>query len=161
MTTRLTIDEQVDCVVRLMATGQWRGAASSKALAEEWQVHPRTVGDRAVVASGILKRTGSPIEEWVLGKLAELEEIKATAMRLQKPIVHEGVVTDLVDAPDVKAAILAVRTQLEIRGQLTKKVEVSKGEPIAPADDARAVEAKLLAALEEVRAKIQSEEPRH
>lgn len=126
MTMRLTIDEQVDCVVRLMATGQWRGAASSKALAEEWQVHPRTVGDRAVVASGILKRTGSPIEEWVLGKLAELEEIKATAMRLQKPIVHEGVVTDLVDAPDVKAAILAVRTQLEIRGQLTKKVEVSK-----------------------------------
>lgn len=160
MTTRLTIDEQVDCIVRLMATGQWKGMASAKRLASEWQVHPRTVGDRAVVASGFLKRSGGDLEAWVNTKLAELEQIKATAMTLKKAIVVEGTIVYHA-SPDVKGAILAVRTQLEIRGQLTKRVEVTKGEPIAPTDDKRAVAAKLQAALDEVNAQIQAEEPVH
>ncbi len=97
-------DEQVDHVVRLMATGQWRGMTTRAELAQQWGCHPRTVGDRAVIASALLKRTGGDLEAWVEGKLAELDQLKAEALMLEKP--------------DVKAAIQAIRTQLEIRGAI-------------------------------------------
>ncbi len=126
--TKPSIQEQEDVIIRLMANGEWRGAASSRELAAKWEVHPRTVGDRAVVASGFLKRTGGDLEGWVMSKLAELEHIAALALAATKPVVVDGVI-ELVKAPDTKAATAAVKLQLELRGQLVKKVEkIDKGE---------------------------------
>src|SRR5678815_145627 len=91
----LTADEQVDRIVKLMMSGEWKGSQSHRELAAEWACHPRTVYDRAVAASAVVKRLGGEMEAWVLGKLAELDEIKQAAMSQDKP--------------DCKAAAAAVK----------------------------------------------------
>lgn len=133
---KLTPDEQIDAIVRLMVTGEWKGAASCRKLAVEWVCHPRTVGDRAVSASAVVHRVGTPLEEWITAKLAELEQVKEVAMRLKRPVVvsqggEMGSVVELYPAPDVKAAALAIKLQLEARGVFA---HARKG-PGLPADE--------------------------
>lgn len=153
----MTTDEQIDHIVKLMIEGEWKGAQSHRELAAGWGCHPRTVGDRAVTASAIVKRAGGPLEDWVLLKLAELEHVKETAMRLQKAVVVAGEV-QLFDAPDTKAAAMAIKLQLEARGVFVRKVQVNAN--IAPGEDVKAVRAKLVAALEDVDRQIAAVEPK-
>lgn len=140
----ISADEQVDAIVRMMATGSWRGMSSRAELAEQWGCHPRTVGDRAEHASHILKRTGGPLEQYVQEKLAELDNIKDTAMKLMKPIVVAGALK-MHNFPDVKAAIVAIRTQLEIRGALGPAKRAAKDdEPTKMTDEELLARAKAL-----------------
>jgi len=97
---RLTADEQVDHIVKLMVTREWRAGASHKELASAWGCHPRTVGDRAIIASGILARTGGPLEQWVESKMRALDELETQA-------ASDG---------NVIAAIKAIQLQMDIRG---------------------------------------------
>jgi hypothetical protein len=76
-----------DHILRMMLRGEWRGGRSRKELAAEWKLHERTIGDDAMVASGVLARRGKPIEEVIDQKLAELEQIqqKSRTSRLRLP----------------------------------------------------------------------------
>ncbi len=136
---KLTPDEQIDICVRMMVQGEWGGAKSQKALAAEWDCHPRTVSDRATAASAVVRRAGGPIEDWILGKLAELEHIKSVAMSRDPPLV--------------KTAVDAIRLQMEVRGVFVKKTQELPGDEI----DKMTAEEKLAAheaAALELRAQI-------
>ena len=118
----MTKQAQEDHIIRLMLAGRWFGGRSSEALAKEWGCHPRTVGDRALVASGVIRRRGQPIEEFIDHKLAELEALQAAAM---DEVKWFKVGDELVSRPaqNVPAAINAIRLQAEIKGALVKKHE--------------------------------------
>lgn len=122
-----------DHIIRMMLSGQWKGARSRRSLAKEWAVHERTVGDDAVVASGVLSRRGKPIEELIDAKYAELEQIQSAAMRHKRAMqVSDGEAgshIEYVPDPDFGAAIKAVQTQLEIRGVGTKARTLDDGKP--------------------------------
>jgi hypothetical protein len=145
MIPKSNTDEQVDRIVKMMVSGEWKGAQSHKELAKEWGCHPRTVGDRAVAASAVVKRAGGDLEAWIMGKLAELDEIKETAMSQEKP--------------DCKAAAAAVKLQLEARGVFVKKtqqVEPDDIDKMSPAEKIQAHEK----AIADLRAE-QAGETRH
>lgn len=147
---KLTPDQQIDAIVKMMVQGQWKGSASSRKLAQEWECHPRTVGDRAVAASAVVKRAGGPIEGWILLKMAELEHVKEVAMRLKRPVVVNKRVR-LFNAPDTKAAEKAIRLQLEARGALN---HVKKTQEV-PADGAALKDlVKAILGDEHVRAEV-------
>ncbi len=130
----MTPDDQIDHIVRMMLSGDWAGSKSHKELAAGWGCHPRTVGDRAVVASGILKRAGGPLEDWVLGKLSELEHIKTEAMAREPPLV--------------KTAVDAIRLQMEVRGVFVKKGAELPGDDVAKMSDAEKLAAHRQAVAE-------------
>ena len=118
-------DEQVDHIVKMMLRGEWKGGRSRKLLAAEWGIHERTVGDRAVIASGVLSRRGKPIEDLIDQKYAELEQIQAAAMKHKRAVLvsdgkDAGSHVEYVPDPQFTAAVKAVQTQMEIRGVLTK-----------------------------------------
>lgn len=120
-----------DHIIKMMLAGQWKGARSRRTLAKEWKIHERTVGDDAVVASGVLSRRGMPIEQLIDAKYAELEYIQRQAMERKKAIVvsdgaENGSHVEYVPDPDCAAAIKAVHTQLEIRGVNTKARTLDK-----------------------------------
>ena len=137
----LTADEQVDHIVRLMVTREWRAGRSHKMLAEEWDCHPQTVAERARIASGFLVRAGGTLETWVAGKMQALEELE-----------HQAAI-----GGDVKAAILAIRLQAEIRGVLTRQMGKKPGESN---EDARAAFLKMTGEerIAELKAAIAEEE---
>jgi len=114
--------EQEDHIIRMMLAGRWYGGRSSEELAKQWGCHPRTVADRALVASGVIRRRGQPIEEFIDQKLNELETLQAAAM---DEVKWFKVGDELVSRPaqNVPAAINAIRLQAEIKGALVKKHE--------------------------------------
>jgi hypothetical protein len=124
----------------MMLSGQWKGARSRRSLAKEWSIHERTVGDDAVVASGVLSRRGKPIEELIDSKYAELENIQRQAMEHKRAIQvsdgEDGSHLEYVADPNFMAAIKAVQTQLEIRGVGTKARTLDEGKPITDGVDA-------------------------
>lgn len=130
----MTADEQIDHIARMMTEGRWKGGRSQRELAKAWGIHPRTVADRALIASGFLARVGTDLERWVLGKLAELEHQQAVAMSLKRPFkTGEGPkgTVEMLNAPNVEAANRAVELQLRIRG-----VGLTKGKaPTAEQDE--------------------------
>ncbi|MES2359937.1 MAG: hypothetical protein V4529_16480 [Gemmatimonadota bacterium] len=141
----LTKVEQEDHIIRMMMAGRWFGGRSSEALAKEWGIHPRTVADRALVASGVIRRRGSPIEEFIDQKMAELEALQAAAM---DEVKWFKVGDELVSKPaqNVGAAINAVRLQAEIKGALVRKVETKAVAADMTDDELRA---RLKAALDQ------------
>lgn len=112
-----TAEEQVHHVVRMMLNGEWRGGQSRVELADLWGVHERTVGDRAMAASCILAMRGTPIEQLIDDKLAQLDRVADSAMAGMRK--------------DHKAAIMAIRLQMEIRGVLTKQRPKDDPKPAA------------------------------
>jgi hypothetical protein len=112
-----------DHIIELLLAQKWNGRVK-KALAKKWDIHIRTVGDDAIVASGVLARRGKPIEELIDLKMQELEHIQRVAME-RKRAVHvsdgeAGSHLEYVADPDCNAAIKAIQTQLEMRGAGTK-----------------------------------------
>ena len=101
----MTPSERQDHILRMMLRGEWRGGRSRKELAEEWKLHERTIGDDAMVASGVLARRGKPIEDLIDAKMAELETIQALA---------------LADGSWI-AALKAIQLQMDIRGVTTTR----------------------------------------
>ncbi len=140
----LTADEKIDHIVKMMMGSEWRGAQSHRELAALWGCHPQTVYEMASKASAVLKRIGGPLDGWVQGKLAELDEIKQVAMAQEKP--------------DCKAAAAAVKLQLEARGVFVKKHQD------VPADEvAKMSREQKLAAHKEAIAELEAQvgETRH
>ena len=120
-------DEQIDTIVKLMLRGEWRGGQSRKELAKEWGVHERTVGDRAVIASGFLRRAGGELEAEVHEALAELDTIKALALGNQRAfLVQTGrgenreSRIEYADEPKLREATEAIRLKMDIRGVTSK-----------------------------------------
>jgi hypothetical protein len=150
----MTADEQIDAIVRMMVQGEWRGSASRRELAEAWGCHPRTVGERAYAASAVIHRAGSPLEDWIREKLAELDEVKNVAMGLKKAVVTkhgDSSEVEWVEAPDCKAAAMAIKLQLEARGAFNH-VKRTQEVPAEPLPDEE-LEVKLEEALAAVKAR--------
>jgi hypothetical protein len=128
-----------DHIIRMMLAGQWKGARSRRSLAKEWSIHERTVGDDAVVASGVLSRRGKPIEELIDAKYAELEHIQKQAMEHKRAVSvsdgESGSHLEYVADPNFIAAIKAVQTQMELRGAGTKARTLDAGKPAADGVD--------------------------
>lgn len=128
----MTPDDQVDCIIRMMLRAEWRGGPSRKALAAEWGVHERTVGDRAIIASGFLARTGKELEAEALEALAELDTIKALALANMKSLVtKDGEVIEVPD-PKLREATEAIKLKMDIRGITSKSRgrNLPKDEPV-------------------------------
>jgi hypothetical protein len=119
-----------DHILRMMLRGEWRGGRSRKELAAEWKIHERTVGDDAMVASGVLSRRGTPIEDLIDQKLAELEQIQQMALE-RKGYTIGG---EEYDNPDLKSAILTIRLIMDIRGVTTVRRGKEEPAPTSHAD---------------------------
>lgn len=111
----MTPAERTDHILRMMLRGEWKGGRSRKELAEEWKLHERTIGDDAMVASGVLARRGKPIEELIDARMAELESIQSRALEHKRAVVVGGELV-YVDDPQFIAAIKAIQLQVDIRG---------------------------------------------
>jgi len=150
----MTNDEQVDVILTMMLRGEWHGGSSRKKLAAEWGIKERTVGDRAVIASGVAARVGKPIEQEVASKLAELEAIQTMAMEHCRPIhVKDSDGTSHVEyapEPQFRDAIAAIKLQMDIRGVTTRRPK----EEAKPIDDewARMTALERIAKLDEAKA---------
>jgi len=122
--------ERVERIATMMINGQWQGGASKEQLAAEWDIHERTVGQFAIMASLQLERKGQPIEELIGERIAELDNIKRQALEDAKP--------------DYKAAIGAIKLIMDIRG-VTLARKPSKADP--PKDGYDNMKPKELIAL--------------
>lgn len=130
-----------DHIIKMMLGGAWKGARSRRSLAKEWGIHERTVGDDAVVASGVLSRRGKPIEELIDAKYAELEHIQKVAMERKRAMAvsdgaENGSHVEYVPDPDCAAAIKAIQQQMELRGVGTKARALNDGKPAGDGVDA-------------------------
>lgn len=122
-------DDAVDRIVKLMLRGEWRGGKTRAEMADEYGVHERTVGDWAMIASGMLVRAGTPIEKLIDEKMAELEGIQRMALERVKVIHSADGETNIVPSPELKEAIAAIRLQMEIRGVLTRHAPKQADKP--------------------------------
>jgi hypothetical protein len=153
-----TPKEQEDYILRMMLRGEWKGGRSRKMLAKKWDLHERTVGDRALIASGVLARVGAPIEQEVHAALAELEGIQAMALGHKRAVTvsdgHlDGSHVEYVADPQYRDAIAAIKLKMDIRGVTTMR----RGkEPEKAAGDG--VDALLRSVLEDpaMRDKVQA-----
>jgi len=116
----MTPAERTDHILKMMLRGEWKGGRSRKELAAEWKLHERTIGDDAMVASGVLARRGKPIEDLIDARMAELESIQSRALEHQRAVVVAGSV-EYVDDPQFVAAIKAIQLQMDIRGVTTTR----------------------------------------
>lgn len=114
--TKLTADEQIDVIVQMMVSREWKGMVSRRELAKKWGCHERTVGDRADQASAFVRRQGGPLDDWVAGKIAELE----------------GIVEEAMGSGHEQAAVNAIKLMMDAKGALN---HVKKTQEL-PADGA-------------------------
>jgi len=142
----MTPAERTDHILRMMLRGEWKGGRSRKELAAEWKLHERTIGDDAMVASGVLARRGKPIEDLIDSKIAELEQIQHQAMERQGYTIGG----DAYPNPDLRNAILAIRLIMDIRGA-TKISRGRNDHKPPPVDDeyAKLTKAERVARLQE------------
>jgi len=112
----MTPAERTDHILKMMLRGEWKGGRSRKELAAEWKLHERTIGDDAMVASGVLARRGKPIEDLIDSKIAELETIQALALEKEHFV----------------AAIRAIQLQMDIRGVTSTSRPKLDGKPDLP-----------------------------
>ena len=94
-----------------------------------------TIYRLACAASAVIDRAGGDLQNWVLGKLAELEAIQRAAM--DEP------------QPNYRAAVEAIRVQLAARGQLSPRRAAGK-----VMQESQMTAEQLRAKLEEIQAKI-------
>ncbi len=84
--SRPTADEMREHIMTLMLHREWNPGASHKELAAKWGVAPRTVGDRALEASRVIRLAAKkPVEDFVAEALVELDSLAAEARALGKP----------------------------------------------------------------------------
>lgn len=113
-----TTEERVQAVVERMMTGRWNGRATHRLLARKWDCTPNQVHYAARLAGAVIRQEGGPIHDWVEGKLAELDSIKAAALASVRTFMTpEGQIVD-TPSPDFNAAIKAVELQLKAKGVL-------------------------------------------
>jgi hypothetical protein len=122
--------ERIDYIVRAMTEGRWSAGKSHQELAERWGLHPRTVSEYAGAASAIIDRMGTPLEDFVEAKLAELETMHRVAMSRERLVRVRCLACgqgsdERAPDPDVKGAAEAVRLQLQARGALVQRHEVA------------------------------------
>lgn len=84
--SRPTADEMRERIMAMMLHREWNPGKSHKELAEEWKVAPRTVSDRALEASRVIRHAAKkPVEDFVAEALVELDSLAAEARALGKP----------------------------------------------------------------------------
>lgn len=111
----LTADEQREYIVRMMLEREWRPGRSHKQLAKDWGIAPRTVAQRALEASRAIHVANGGLQEFICRKMSELDTVIESAMSVVKLTGDDG---KCVDAPDLKAAIAAIRVQGELMGAI-------------------------------------------
>ena len=104
----MTTDDQIDEIIRLMLSGRWQGMKTRAELAKQWDIHERTVGERAKYASAFLVRQGKDIEAEAREALAELDDIKRMAL--------ESVDGNGEPAPKLREATDAIELKMKILG---------------------------------------------
>lgn len=160
----MTPDEQIDEIIRLMLSGRWQGMKTRAELAKQWDIHERTVGERAKYASAFLVRQGKDIEAEAREALAELDSIKRMALTHTKAIVvgkKDNPSVEFVDEPKLKEATDAIRLKMDILGITSKSRGRNERKPEADDDYAKMSReeriAKLQAALDEELAGMKGE----
>ena len=112
----MTPDEQIDEIIRLMLSGRWQGMKTRAELAKQWDIHERTVGERAKYASAFLVRQGKDIEEEAREALAELDNLKRMALSyVEVSFDKEGNVRE-VPQPKLREATDAIELKMKILG---------------------------------------------
>ncbi len=121
-----------------MTTGAWVPGTSHRAVADEFEVSPKTVEGWATNASRIIRLAVAQEPEEIRARLlATLSTV--TRMALGRVGVNP-LTGDEYAAPDLKAAVSAVAEQAKLLGLVVQKHEVAMSE-----DEARKVIAEAAA----------------
>lgn len=110
-----------------MASGRWVTGKSNVAIAGKHGVSVATVKDWATSASRIIRLAVEGDREDIRARmLATLDTIVAKAMRLKKPVYMlsgPGVEAEMLDAPDLRAAVAAIDEQARLLGLIVHKTQ--------------------------------------
>jgi transposase len=120
---RRAVDTRIDAIVALMEAGKWRAGLSHNELAARFGVSVDTIYEDARAAGAVMRRfLALTPEERQAAKaqlLADLEEHRAIALRLQKPVqMKRGkrTRTEFFTFPDLGAANEALQERAKIFG---------------------------------------------
>lgn len=135
----------MDHVADLMLSGKWRGTKTHRELAAKWEISTGAVADYAREASSVIRRAvaGDGGEEIRAQILAGVEHVRRVAMGLKKPMLVAKDHYELVNTPDVKAALQSYEIHARILGlEAPTKVEVTE-KPMSRRDLIKALRDEL------------------
>lgn len=142
-------DDGVRRCAQIMTEGSWRTGKSHAQVADEFGVSVRTVETWASMASRAIRIAVGDGEE-LRGRLSMMLE-KIQDMALTRQAATMG--GDLYDSPDLKAAVVAVKTQAELMGLMVQKHVhahvVASYEALPATDKAKWLRAKAAELIEE------------
>lgn len=140
-------DSRIDHIVGMMTGGRWRGSASHRDLSQQWGVSIGCVGEYAVEASSLIRRSVSgDLEALRTQILAGVEHVRRVAMRLQKYVKTGSETYEPHPTPDVKAALASYELQAKMLGLLVERRQEVTPDRMTPqerAEDLKSLRAEL------------------
>ncbi len=144
--------------VELITGGEWQTGKSHALVAEEFGVSPRTAETWAAAAAKVVRMALGDGEDIKTRLAVMLETIQQKALGRQSATMAG----EMYDNPDLKSAVVAIKTEAELLGLVTQnhKVDLSVQayEQLEPA----AMRAKLLeqrARIDEALSKLEADTP--
>lgn len=147
----LSRSEKRDHIIELIHRSKWTPGRTTSRLAREWHVDETEVHELWQEAMRAISVSGGGRAEYIAQKLAELDGIIQQATSLTKTMLTKDGDVIETPAPDLKAAVAAIKLQLEtVGGPELGKLAAKKAADVAAMEDGAEKQYRMLTPAERI-----------